>query len=645
MDEELRGLRSGGPVPGAPNSFGDASATARNPGTAQVSTRAVVPSTQPNWVHGDSARAAPLTPGTSVVPSNRPNWVYGNNAPSPATDAPFRTSGGNPNVPPGGSAEAQAFRAQQAAGVGPQQPAGPAPSAKPTTPRDAGFRAGQAIRRGGVAPGVAPALVVGGTAGALFGAGDADSTARYAKRFGVDEPTGDGSVGDLAKFTALRAGGFASDLGVGALDTGTAIVNGVRHLAGAQPIPTFRSLLFRDGDPSSPAAVDSAAQLPRAPATDPRDARNAAMLDAAGAAQAAAGPTNVVTRDGNNFSGSDVREGFTYAGKGLRGVTPGLAPSPDKEALAREARASAILQDTIGTQRGVDEFNRGSPGMGGFRDSRVDDFNKFAREANMNTAVGHMTPRARAETLAGLRQQDLGAEAQHAALAGQRYGQNLTADTTRRGQDLEYQRGLRTNQLTWLNQQREQANKNREFDLREKEFGQRQSEFTAQQALRETEGREKSQKALTDEIAGYLPPDRDGKPDLANAARHAAGFNAAAAQFAELLPPDQRARFAKEGMGALDATDKQRVLAGMQLTDVANATATGSWTPWGTRAIQSNAPIMALRKLPNGDYQTNRTGVNGETEVIPGRYVEKEGSTFGFGGQATNRFKHLIVKG
>lgn len=40
-----------------------------------------------------------------------------------------------------------------------------------------------------------------------------DSTARYAQRFGVSEPTGDGSVGDMAKFGALRIGGFASDLG------------------------------------------------------------------------------------------------------------------------------------------------------------------------------------------------------------------------------------------------------------------------------------------------------------------------------------------------------------------------------------------------------------------------------------------------
>lgn len=53
----------------------------------------------------------------------------------------------------------------------------------------------------------------GAVAGALADAAANDSTARYAQRFGVSEPTGDGSMGDMAKFAALRLGGFASDLG------------------------------------------------------------------------------------------------------------------------------------------------------------------------------------------------------------------------------------------------------------------------------------------------------------------------------------------------------------------------------------------------------------------------------------------------
>ncbi|MGE3777269.1 MAG: hypothetical protein AB7F89_08805 [Pirellulaceae bacterium] len=44
---------------------------------------------------------------------------------------------------------------------------------------------------------------------------DDDALPRYAERFGVLPPSGDGSFGDLAKSVALRAGGFASDLGSG----------------------------------------------------------------------------------------------------------------------------------------------------------------------------------------------------------------------------------------------------------------------------------------------------------------------------------------------------------------------------------------------------------------------------------------------
>lgn len=48
---------------------------------------------------------------------------------------------------------------------------------------------------------------------AIMEAGNEDSTAKYAQRFAMNEPTGDGSVSDMAKFALLRTLGFASDLG------------------------------------------------------------------------------------------------------------------------------------------------------------------------------------------------------------------------------------------------------------------------------------------------------------------------------------------------------------------------------------------------------------------------------------------------
>lgn len=61
----------------------------------------------------------------------------------------------------------------------------------------------------GIAARAGGAMAAGG---AIASGMEDDSTARYAKRFGVSEPTGSGSIGDISKFTALRAGGFASDL-------------------------------------------------------------------------------------------------------------------------------------------------------------------------------------------------------------------------------------------------------------------------------------------------------------------------------------------------------------------------------------------------------------------------------------------------
>lgn len=89
---------------------------------------------------------------------------------------------------------------------------GPAPSASAPGPvsRAAGYVGRKLAGAGGfVARRVAPALAVGAS---LADAKADDSTARYAERFNVQEPAGDGSVGDIAKFTALRAGGFATDL-------------------------------------------------------------------------------------------------------------------------------------------------------------------------------------------------------------------------------------------------------------------------------------------------------------------------------------------------------------------------------------------------------------------------------------------------
>lgn len=90
-------------------------------------------------------------------------------------------------------------------------------------------------------------------ANALADSAANDSTARYAQRFGVNEPTGDGSIGDIAKFAALRAGGFASDLGN----------NMLLGMPG--------KLFYRDQQQPGGAIIPEAdaAELPRTPAATP----------------------------------------------------------------------------------------------------------------------------------------------------------------------------------------------------------------------------------------------------------------------------------------------------------------------------------------------------------------------------------------
>lgn len=67
------------------------------------------------------------------------------------------------------------------------------------------------LKTGGGVLMAAPALATAITAG--LDNTNIDRTDAYATRFGVAPPTGDGSVGDVVKYTALQAGGFASDVG------------------------------------------------------------------------------------------------------------------------------------------------------------------------------------------------------------------------------------------------------------------------------------------------------------------------------------------------------------------------------------------------------------------------------------------------
>lgn len=86
----------------------------------------------------------------------------------------------------------------------------------PTQNSGQGFRAGVSNAAGtvrNVANAAGKLGAVGLAVEPIMDGMEEDSTARYAKRFGLSEPTGDGSFGDIMHFAALRGLGAASDLG------------------------------------------------------------------------------------------------------------------------------------------------------------------------------------------------------------------------------------------------------------------------------------------------------------------------------------------------------------------------------------------------------------------------------------------------
>lgn len=299
--------------------------------------RALVPSTRPNWTPGNNAM--PTASGVrDVVPSSRPNWVPGasgpeildpkGGAPGPTRaqpglrETPFREAGPRAPIPepprpvgpapaaappmpkpssvppppqfaPGSSPQAQAWQAERMANQGPQPRAG----GNGLRAQAGRVLANPTLQRIASVAGKAFSGAAG--AGAVADSMEDDSTARYAQRFGVSEPTGDGSAGDIAKFAGLRALGFASDLG-NRLTGGLAGRFYEDNQERPQP-PVRAAEVGLRADPAVTAAMPRAIQtatgaLPPAAQPEPRD--------------------NVVTvKNGNDFSGSNVKEGFSYEGQ------------------------------------------------------------------------------------------------------------------------------------------------------------------------------------------------------------------------------------------------------------------------------------------------------------------------------------------
>ena len=168
---------------------------------------------------------APQQPGGLTAASSQPAPTAVRPAPQAALNAPKPTLQlEGPRAQPAGidqidldnvrrqrEMDSHRYRAESAA-----QDARSAASAQPrATSRPGGLRglidkSREKVNFGGSK--LAKAGAITSAVSAIAPSMDEDSTARYAERFGVSEPTGDGSFGDIAKFAALRAGGYATDL-------------------------------------------------------------------------------------------------------------------------------------------------------------------------------------------------------------------------------------------------------------------------------------------------------------------------------------------------------------------------------------------------------------------------------------------------
>lgn len=551
-----------------------------------------------------------------------------------AQEVPTMRNVQNPNVGPGRvSPEAAQWQSMRSAPSVPGAAATEAAAAQ--AGRGAVFRAGQAVGRvAGGLRGAAPLMAAGGTIGALSDATDEDSTARYAKRFGVSEPTGDGSLGDIAKFAALRAGGFASDLGVNILDTGTGIVNGVRKATGAAPIPTFRSLLFRDGDPNQPAAAPAAPTL-RGPA--PTAVQTAAQQQAAPAPAVPTQPQNVVLRNGNSFSGENVREGFQYQDpNGMRtqagsvNTVPTMATlDPALAARLSEARGAAVA-------RGESLGPGGVISLGGSRGGS--DVEALARSGKLTAAGLNAVMQSRG--------QDLNYDATLRGQGVQQRGQDLNYDLGMRGQDVQMRGQDMSNQVARAQARIEQMNKDRQYQLDVAKFGEERAKTMFNQ-------REESDKNLTSKLEAMFST-RDDKGNMVvdkqRVAAHKAGITAAIGERAaalEAVPknsPDYETaqklagQLRDKGAAALSEDGLQRLIAQLEVKQ-RSADAHSSWNPFaGTHVDSANPADYDVVGKRNGLITDDYVLRNGGT--IPTRKLDKaEGDLFG--GQRTTRFDIL----
>lgn len=402
------------------------------------------------------ARAA-AAQGVPSTPASATEWPHAPVEPR-ATLRPVDPATGAYRQPGAAPTATTAPAAPPTSTIGSKLPpnAGPAAGAPQLDPvKDVVKQPGKLSQFGSKAANVLGSVAAGATMlNATRGSMEADSTARYAKRFGMNEPTGDGSAGDIAKFAALRTLGYASDLG-NDLTFGLAGKYLYQDKPGAQPTAQPTPATQPKPDLKNPYAAENAAKIaaagaqPTAPtqptAFDRSNMSNADVIKAnpAGKVTMTREPNGTMSFSGSNISGPvgyAGADGQALPGKGLRGNSWGNVNVLDSsEGRAVNNRLAAqfdarIASEIAAAQQAARSAGEASGGAG---------FNSREARDLLSQAMTKQPGESRADfaTRSGAAMKMLGLETDERGNIRtndtSRRGQDITQSTTLRGQDMD----------------------------------------------------------------------------------------------------------------------------------------------------------------------------------------------------------------
>lgn len=485
-----------------------------------------------------------------------------NGAPGAAPVAPAAAAAA-PTAPIAGSANLMGSGSAPIGGTG-----GAAADAAPVAGRLSGLASGaRALVNGGVGK-----LVAGGAVAQAVGDQMApDSTTRYAQRFGVSEPTGDGSLGDIAKFVGLRVGGFASDLG--------------NHLTGG-----LAGNLYRDNPGAANAATPAVAapQTPNA-ATTPQPTAEPALL--AGSPLIGADGVRKVVAPGaaplyTNAPSNAADQAFQKSNGSVNTIGGSSADNISSMNRVGDLQAQiSTMQAGLRDRGDPYAYLRGASAQAGMQPGGMSDelqaqISRLTGKKNL-TAAGVQA----LGTLVGLRNQ----VGQHASEIGERAREaDIAAQTAARGQDVMMQGHVMTAKTAANAARIAQMNADREFGLKGAEFNAKREQENFTQ-------REQATKDLNGEHeAMFTTTDKDGKTvvDKARAAKYTMGMQTflgnrqnelqQLVDSGKATPEDVTSlnQIKAKGLGALDSEDRARLRSQLALGERAQQTSglTGGWS-------------------------------------------------------------------